>query len=126
MHAQHLFHHRRTAQRAPRACLQNKYGTQPHTIQDTRQTSPSQPCGKISPQHTTTRLGANIIGRQTGHNQRKKNVKKFANHKRITTFATLYRAQMAESVDALVSNTSGFTSMPVRPRLWVRANRLSN
>ena len=26
---------------------------------------------------------------------------------------------MAESVDALVSNTSGFTSMPVRPRLWV-------
>ena len=28
-------------------------------------------------------------------------------------------AQMAESVDALVSNTSGFTSMPVRPRLWV-------
>ena len=27
---------------------------------------------------------------------------------------------MAESVDALVSNTSGFTSMPVRPRLWVQ------
>ena len=26
---------------------------------------------------------------------------------------------MAESVDALVSNTSGFTSMPVRSRLWV-------
>ena len=26
---------------------------------------------------------------------------------------------MAESVDALVSNTSGFISMPVRPRLWV-------
>ena len=75
MHAQHLFHHRRTAQRAPRACLQNKYGTQPHTIQDTRQTSPSQQCGKISPQHTTTRPGANIIGRQTGHNQRKKREK---------------------------------------------------
>ena len=30
------------------------------------------------------------------------------------------QAQMAESVDALVSNTSGFISMPVRPRLWVR------
>ena len=29
-------------------------------------------------------------------------------------------AQMAESVDALVSNTSGFTSIPVRPRVWVR------
>lgn len=29
------------------------------------------------------------------------------------------KAQMAESVDALVSNTSGFTSMPVRSRLWV-------
>lgn len=29
-------------------------------------------------------------------------------------------AQMAESVDALVSNTSGFTSMPVRSRLWVQ------
>ena len=25
---------------------------------------------------------------------------------------------MAELVDALVSNTSGFTSMPVRSRLW--------
>ena len=72
MHAQHLFHHRRTAQRAPHACLQNKYDTQPHTIQDTRQTSPPQPCGKISPQHTTTRPWANIISRQTGHNQRKK------------------------------------------------------
>ena len=30
-------------------------------------------------------------------------------------------AQMAESVDALVSNTSGFTSIPVRPRVWVRS-----
>ena len=34
-------------------------------------------------------------------------------------------AQMAESVDALVSNTSGVTSIPVRPRVWVRRNRLS-
>ena len=33
-------------------------------------------------------------------------------------------AQMAESVDALVSNTSGFTSIPVRPRVWVQG-RLS-
>ena len=32
-------------------------------------------------------------------------------------------AQMAESVDALVSNTSGFTSIPVRPRVWVRIKR---
>ena len=32
-------------------------------------------------------------------------------------------AQMAESVDALVSNTSGFTSIPVRPRVWVRKLR---
>ena len=31
----------------------------------------------------------------------------------------LQNAQMAESVDALVSNTSGFTSIPVRPRVWV-------
>ena len=31
-------------------------------------------------------------------------------------------AQMAESVDALVSNTSGFTSIPVRPRVWVQIN----
>ena len=31
-------------------------------------------------------------------------------------------AQMAESVDALVSNTSGFTSIPVRPRVWVLRN----
>ena len=28
-------------------------------------------------------------------------------------------AQMAESVDALVSNTSGVKSIPVRPRVWV-------
>lgn len=27
---------------------------------------------------------------------------------------------MAESVDALVSNTSNFTVVPVRPRLWVQ------
>ena len=33
---------------------------------------------------------------------------------------------MAESVDALVSNTSGFTSMPVRLRLWVRKQKASN
>ena len=32
-------------------------------------------------------------------------------------------AQMAELVDALVSNTSGFTSMPVRSRLWVLKRR---
>ena len=30
---------------------------------------------------------------------------------------------MAELVDALVSNTSGFTSMPVRSRLWVQGRR---
>ena len=34
-------------------------------------------------------------------------------------------AQMAESVDALVSNTSGFTSIPVRPRVWVQRKELS-
>ena len=31
-------------------------------------------------------------------------------------------AQMAELVDALVSNTNGFTSIPVRSRVWVRIN----
>ena len=37
------------------------------------------------------------------------------------------KAQMAELVDALVSNTSGFTSMPVRPRLWVlKRGKLKN
>ena len=36
------------------------------------------------------------------------------------------KAQMAESVDALVSNTSGVTSIPVRPRVWVRGKRISN
>ena len=30
---------------------------------------------------------------------------------------------MADSVDALVSNTSGFTSIPVRPRVWVLKRR---
>ena len=39
----------------------------------------------------------------------------------LSTFATSKQdAQMAELVDALVSNTSGFTSMPVRSRLWVQ------
>ena len=35
---------------------------------------------------------------------------------------------MAESVDALVSNTSGVTSIPVRPRVWVqiKLNDLNN
>ena len=33
---------------------------------------------------------------------------------------------MAELVDALVSNTSGFTSMPVRSRLWVLKRTNSN
>ena len=33
---------------------------------------------------------------------------------------------MAESVDALVSNTSGFTSIPVRPRVWVRRGESFN
>ena len=30
---------------------------------------------------------------------------------------------MAESVDALVSNTSRFTPVPVRPRLWVQGEK---
>ena len=50
--------------------------------------------------------------------------------KYLTTFAPQLRkyifpdlvAQMAESVDALVSNTSGVTSIPVRPRVWVQIN----
>ena len=50
--------------------------------------------------------------------------------KYLTTFAPQLRkyifpdlvAQMAESVDALVSNTSGVTSILVRPRVWVRIN----
>ena len=50
--------------------------------------------------------------------------------KYLTTFAPQLRkyifpdlvAQMAESVDALVSNTSGVTSIPVRPRVWVLIN----
>ena len=49
-----------------------------------------------------------------------------------STFATakekqlLVNAQMAESVDALVSNTSGFTSIPVRPRVWVQGTKNLN
>ena len=33
---------------------------------------------------------------------------------------------MAELVDALVSNTSGFTSMPVRSRLWVHKTTVNH
>ena len=45
--------------------------------------------------------------------------------KRYLCTAILKRkhAQMAESVDALVSNTSGFTSIPVRPRVWVQEEK---
>ena len=54
--------------------------------------------------------------------------------KYLTTFAPQLRkyifpdlvAQMAESVDALVSNTSGVTSISVRPRVWVLNERLSD
>ena len=31
-----------------------------------------------------------------------------------------------ESVDALVSNTSGFTSIPVRPRVWVQITAVNH
>jgi hypothetical protein len=44
------------------------------------------------------------------------------NSKKTHTFAAA-NAQMAELVDALVSNTSGFTSMPVRSRLWARSKK---
>ena len=55
----------------------------------------------------------------------------FGGKKKSRTFASaiekqtskLQNAQMAESVDALVSNTSGFTSIPVRPRVWVQERR---
>ncbi len=40
--------------------------------------------------------------------------------KNLTYLCTRSDAQMAESVDALVSNTNGVTPVPVRPRLWVR------
>ena len=41
------------------------------------------------------------------------------NLENISIFALTKNAQMAELVDALVSNTSGFTSIPVRSRVWV-------
>ena len=43
------------------------------------------------------------------------------NFKRFVYLCTAIQrnAQMAESVDALVSNTSGVKSIPVRPRVWV-------
>ena len=40
--------------------------------------------------------------------------------KKVLLLHRFTNAQMAESVDALVSNTSGFTSIPVRPRVWVQ------
>lgn len=57
-----------------------------------------------------------------------KNDNSLACYKKRHTFAAQLRnkttqfsvAQMAESVDALVSNTSGFISIPVRPRVWVQ------
>ena len=41
----------------------------------------------------------------------------FANSNFLITFAPLFRAQMAESVDALVSNTSGATRAGSTPAL---------
>ena len=51
--------------------------------------------------------------------------KYLVNSKKSSNFAADFginesKAQMAESVDALVSNTSRFTPVPVRPRLWVQ------
>ena len=49
--------------------------------------------------------------------------------KKSSTFAVAFekeQAQMAESVDALVSNTSRFTPVPVRPRLWVQEKIMFN
>ncbi len=43
--------------------------------------------------------------------------------KKTITFAAATFARMAELVDALVSNTSGFTSMPVRSRLRAQAHQ---
>ncbi len=42
--------------------------------------------------------------------------------KKFNNFADQFNdnAQMAELVDALVSNTCDFTVVPVRPRLWVQ------
>ena len=54
--------------------------------------------------------------------------KSIADMKIMFTFATQKKnrqAQMAESVDALVSNTSGVTSIPVRSRVWVQRQKLS-
>ena len=46
---------------------------------------------------------------------------RFRNSRKVfMNLATKSHAQMAESVDALVSNTSRFTPVPVRPRLWVQ------
>ena len=39
--------------------------------------------------------------------------------KLLSSQSELPNAQMAESVDALVSNTSGRKAVPVRSRLWV-------
>ena len=43
--------------------------------------------------------------------------------KKNTYLCTRFHAQMAESVDALVSNTNGVTPVPVRPRLWVQKTK---
>ena len=57
----------------------------------------------------------------------------FGGKEKSRTFASaiekqtrIRNAQMAESVDALVSNTSGFTSIPVRPRVWVHEGESLN
>ena len=53
------------------------------------------------------------------------NVKKIWMRKRNLYLCTanLPQAQVAESVDALVSNTSGVKPVPVRPRPWVQKSQ---
>ena len=51
------------------------------------------------------------------------NIKDVAKLAGVSVTTVSRDAQMAESVDALVSNTSGFTSIPVRPRVWVLKRR---
>ena len=85
-------------------CCKSETPSSRHPFHTPGAHAPHRPSGKNSGAKTRAKTSPEILRRQK---------------KVIPLQPQTPKARMAESVDALVSNTSGFTSMPVRSRLRV-------
>ena len=85
-------------------CCKSETPSSRHPFHTPGAHAPHRPSGKNSGAKTRAKTSPEILWRQK---------------KVIPLQPQTPKARMAESVDALVSNTSGFTSMPVRSRLRV-------